>query len=109
MVKIEVKTSSFIQWAPSVRRVSALTSSSLIDVEQYKIVKSLQALLFKKYSADSDVWSYGMVLFEIWSVARKPFSTVTNSQVIRLLNKGFCQAPPPGCPRAIYEVMVDCW
>ena len=70
---------------------------------------TLQALLYKKYSTDSDVWSYGMVLFEIWSVAKKPFASVTNTQVLRLVQTGFCQAPPPGCPRAIYELMVDCW
>ena len=68
-----------------------------------------QALLYKKYSTDSDVWSYGMVLFEIWSVAKKPFSSVTNMQALRLIQTGFCQAPPPGCPRAVYELMVDCW
>ena len=26
-----------------------------------------------------------------------------------LVYTGFCQAPPPGCPRAIYKLMVDCW
>ena len=50
-----------------------------------------------------------MVLFEIWSVARKPFGDLTNSQVLRLIQTGFCQSPPPGCPRAIYQLMVDCW
>ena len=72
-------------------------------------VYTSQALLYKKYSADSDVWSYGMVLFEIWSVAKKPFSIVSNNQVLRLIQTGYCQAPPPGCPRAIYELMVNCW
>ena len=68
-----------------------------------------QALLYKKYSTDSDVWSYGMVLFEIWSVGKKPFSMFTNSEVVRQINTGYNQPPPPGCPRAIYKLMVDCW
>jgi len=65
--------------------------------------------LLQKYSTASDVWSYGMVLFEIWSMGKKPFSMHTNIQVLKLLEQGFCQPPPPRCPRAIYELMVNCW
>ena len=70
---------------------------------------TIQALLYKKYSTNSDIWSYGMVLFEIWSVGKKPFSQFTNSEVVRQINTGYNQPPPPGCPRAIYQLMVDCW
>ena len=69
----------------------------------------MQALLYKKYSTDSDVWSYGMVLFEIWSVGKKPFSMHTNNEVLKLVQSGHCQPPPPGCPREIYKLMVNCW
>ena len=69
----------------------------------------LKALFYKKYSTDSDIWSYGMVLFEIWSVGKKPFSEISNSEVMRKVNSGYCQPPPPGCPRAIYQLMVSSW
>ena len=50
-----------------------------------------------------------MVLFEIWSVGKKPFSKISNAEVLRNINTGYNQPPPPGCPRAIYQLMVDCW
>ena len=50
-----------------------------------------------------------MLLFEIWSVGKKPFSQFSNSEVVRQINTGYNQAPPPGCPRAIYKLMVNCW
>ena len=50
-----------------------------------------------------------MVLFEIWSVGKKPFSKLSNNQAVKLLQTGHCQPPPPGCPRTIYKLMVDCW
>ena len=30
-------------------------------------------------------------------------------QVVKLLKERYCQPPPPGCPRAVYAIMVDCW
>ncbi len=50
-----------------------------------------------------------MVLFEIWSVGRRPFSTKSSHEVLELIQTGYSQAPPPGCPRAMFELMVDCW
>ena len=41
----------------------------------------LQALLQRKYSASSDVWSYGIVMFEIWSFGCKPFEDKTAVEV----------------------------
>ena len=40
-----------------------------------------QALHYKKYSTASDVWSYGVLLFEIWSVGLLPLDDITNAQV----------------------------
>jgi serine/threonine protein kinase len=68
-----------------------------------------EALLYKKYSTASDVWSYAMVLYETWSVGLKPFQNLSNADVIARLQNHQCQAPPPGCPRAVYSIMVDCW
>lgn len=69
----------------------------------------LQALLNRKYSSASDVWSFGMVLYEIWSLGKRPFHPLDNVQVVRAIKEQYCQAPPPGCPRAMYKLMVDCW
>ena len=40
-----------------------------------------QALHYKKYSTASDVWSFGAVMYEIWSVGHKPFENETNVKV----------------------------
>ena len=42
----------------------------------------IQALHYKKYSSASDVWSYGALMYEIWSVGHKPFEDISNEKVI---------------------------
>ena len=41
----------------------------------------LQALHYKKFSTASDVWSFGALMFEIWSLGHKPFEGKTNNEV----------------------------
>ena len=42
----------------------------------------MQALHYKKYSTASDVWSYGALMYELWSVGHKPFENIANNKVI---------------------------
>lgn len=71
-----------------------------------------EVLSERRYSLRSDVWSFGMVMFEIWSLGKMPFAEIGNLRnVIKTVvkKKGYIQPPPPGCPRAIYKLMVQCW
>jgi len=68
-----------------------------------------EALLYRKYSAASDVWSYGVLMYEIWSLGHKPFEGYTNQQAMQLIGSGFRLPPPPGCPRPLYGLMIHCW
>eukprot|EP00731_Ephydatia_muelleri_P018643 Em0011g683a len=68
-----------------------------------------EAVHYKKYSTASDVWSYGCLLYEIWSVGRKPFEGRSNTEVIENVDAGYRLPPPPGCPLHIYQIMIQCW
>ena len=41
-----------------------------------------EALDYKKYSIASDVWSFGIVVYEIWAVGIKPYQGMTNTEVV---------------------------
>ena len=43
-----------------------------------------EALSYKKYSTASDVWSFGVVLYEIWTLGIKPYHKMDNTEVIPL-------------------------
>ncbi|KAI6653848.1 hypothetical protein LOD99_3350 [Oopsacas minuta] len=69
-----------------------------------------EAVFFQKYSEKSDVWSFGMTLFEIWSFGEEPWgSGATNGEIIEAISTGRKLSPPTGCPRDVYSVMVDTW
>ena len=48
-------------------------------------------------------------MYEIWSLGHKPFEGYSNRDVIRKVDSGFRLPPPPGCPRDIYDLMIQCW
>lgn len=55
--------------------------SVFVELHSLVILMHAQAINYKKYSTASDVWSFGMVMYEIWSLGHKPFEGYTNSQV----------------------------
>eukprot|EP00042_Codosiga_hollandica_P058000 m.869193 g.869193 ORF g.869193 m.869193 type:complete len:2559 (-) comp59742_c0_seq1:183-7859(-) len=68
-----------------------------------------EALEHQKFSADSDCWSYGVLLFEIWSKASTPYEGMNNQKVWVEVASGYRLPCPDGCPDAVYEVMRECW
>ncbi|XP_019855444.1 PREDICTED: uncharacterized protein LOC109584225 [Amphimedon queenslandica] len=68
-----------------------------------------EALKFRKYSSASDVWSYGCLMYEIWSLGHKPFDTIKNNEYMKKISSGYRLQPVPGCPKMMYEIMMKCW
>eukprot|EP00055_Hartaetosiga_balthica_P014618 m.81003 g.81003 ORF g.81003 m.81003 type:complete len:1041 (+) comp8639_c0_seq3:49-3171(+) len=69
-----------------------------------------EAFQYRKYSTASDVWSYGILLYEILTDGKVPYGKQwTNMVVIVKVEGGYRLPPPTGCPRALYKVMMECW
>ena len=68
-----------------------------------------EAVLYQKFSEKSDVWSYGMTLYEIWSLGERPWGDATNQEIIDALSLGESISPPRGCPEVVGRVMMETW
>ena len=68
---------------------------------------SPEALFHQKYSEKSDVWAFGMTMFEIWSLGLNPWYKLSNEEVIRAVHSQITHPPPTGCPRDVYLIIVE--
>ncbi|OZC12412.1 SH2 domain protein [Onchocerca flexuosa] len=68
-----------------------------------------EALRYSKFSTKSDVWSFGVLLWEIFSYGRVPYPRIPIQDVVRHIEKGYRMEPPEGCPMEISRLMNDAW
>uniref|UniRef100_A0A8C2ZCK9 Tyrosine-protein kinase n=1 Tax=Cyclopterus lumpus TaxID=8103 RepID=A0A8C2ZCK9_CYCLU len=68
-----------------------------------------EALNYGRYSSDSDVWSYGILLWETFSLGVCPYPGMTNQQAREQVEKGYRMSCPKCCPDDVYKVMQRCW
>jgi ephrin-B len=68
-----------------------------------------EAISHTKFTCASDVWSYGVVAWEVMSFGERPYWNWSNTDVIKAVEKGFRLYMPPNCPDVLYTLMLDCW
>lgn len=68
-----------------------------------------ESILYGKFTTESDIWSYGVVLWEIYSYGLQPYYGYSNQEVISMVRSGEFLAAPSACPLPMYELMRDCW
>ncbi|KAL8564013.1 hypothetical protein ACOMHN_024693 [Nucella lapillus] len=70
---------------------------------------SPESVKFGRFTSESDVWAYGVVLWEIFSSGRQPYYGHSNEEVVRFLDAGILLQRPEDCPSTIYHIMLGCW
>uniref|UniRef100_A0A8C4RH16 receptor protein-tyrosine kinase n=1 Tax=Erpetoichthys calabaricus TaxID=27687 RepID=A0A8C4RH16_ERPCA len=68
-----------------------------------------EAIAFRKFTSASDVWSYGIVMWEVMSYGERPYWEMSNQDVIKAVEEGYRLPGPMDCPAALYQLMMDCW
>lgn len=68
-----------------------------------------ESLIYGKYTTISDVWSYGVVLWEMVTLAEKPYQGLDNQEVLEFVKKGNKLEIPSDCPESLAQLMRLCW
>ena len=63
-----------------------------------------------EFSIYSDMWSFGVLCWEVFSFGRQPYEMVSNEELLTLIPAGVqLQIPEEGCPNPLYAIMQECW
>ena len=68
-----------------------------------------ESLTYGKFTNESDVWSYGVVLWEIFTFGKIPYYLSSNKEVLEDVSLGKHLDPPEGCSDVIKKLMLSCW
>ncbi|XP_062871490.1 ephrin type-B receptor 4b [Trichomycterus rosablanca] len=68
-----------------------------------------EAIAFRKFTSASDVWSYGIVMWEVMSFGERPYWDMSNQDVINAIEQDYRLPRPPDCPAPLHQLMLDCW
>ncbi|XP_054726151.1 tyrosine-protein kinase Fer isoform X7 [Anastrepha obliqua] len=68
-----------------------------------------EALNFGKYTSLCDVWSYGILMWEIFSKGDTPYSGMSNSRARERIDAGYRMPAPENTPPEMYRLMLKCW
>ncbi|XP_044302566.1 tyrosine-protein kinase SYK [Varanus komodoensis] len=68
-----------------------------------------ECMNFFKFSSKSDVWSFGVLMWEAFSYGQKPYKGMKGGEVAQMIERGERMESPSGCPPEIYELMKLCW
>ena len=68
-----------------------------------------EAAMYNRFTIKSDVWSFGILLYELITYGRFPYPGMNNAQVLEALLVGYRMPCPMGCPEQLYEIMKECW
>ncbi|XP_054458508.1 tyrosine-protein kinase ZAP-70 [Anoplopoma fimbria] len=68
-----------------------------------------ECINFHKFSSKSDVWSFGVTMWEAFSYGGKPYKKMKGQDVTRFIDAGNRMECPAACPERMYTVMKECW
>ena len=68
-----------------------------------------EAAVDHHFTIKSDVWSFGIVLYEVFTYGQFPYPGMTSAETLEKVQVGYRMPCPPDCPSNLYDIMGECW
>ena len=66
-------------------------------------------LWYTKFSSKSDIWAFGVLMWEVFTCGQMPYGKATNAQVVEMVRSGERLDKPRLCTREVFNLMQQCW
>ncbi|XP_043191001.1 tyrosine-protein kinase Btk29A-like isoform X2 [Amphibalanus amphitrite] len=70
---------------------------------------SPEVLNYTRFSSKSDVWAFGVLMWEVFTCGKMPYSRMKNAEVVERVQRGHVLERPKYCAKDVYEEMRSCW
>ncbi|XP_008284517.1 tyrosine-protein kinase Lyn isoform X2 [Stegastes partitus] len=68
-----------------------------------------EAINYGTFTIKSDMWSFGVLLYEIITYGKIPYPGMTKGEVMSSVQRGYRMPQPDNCPAELYDIMMSCW
>ncbi|CAN9503330.1 unnamed protein product [Ophioblennius macclurei] len=68
-----------------------------------------EAINYGTFTIKSDMWSFGVLLYEILTYGKIPYPGMTKGEVMTSVQRGYRMPQPDNCPSELYDIMMSCW
>ena len=65
-----------------------------------------ESIMYGKFTIATDVWSFGVVMWEVFTYGQQPYVGMTNEEVIKFVTKQGTLEPPSGCPQNVTGYII---
>ncbi|CAH8531005.1 unnamed protein product [Schistosoma turkestanicum] len=68
-----------------------------------------EAALMGRFTIKSDVWSFGIVIYELITLGQVPYPSMNNTETLHQVSTGYRMPRPANCPQSIYDMLLQIW
>ncbi|XP_025831328.1 tyrosine-protein kinase Btk29A isoform X2 [Agrilus planipennis] len=68
-----------------------------------------EVLNYTRFSSKSDIWAYGVLMWEVFTCGKMPYGRLKNAEVVERVQKGLILERPKNCYKEVYDIMRKCW
>ncbi|XP_023687813.1 ephrin type-A receptor 7 isoform X3 [Paramormyrops kingsleyae] len=94
---------------PQDDRLEAAVYTTLHGGKSAVLWMAPEAMQYHRFSAASDVWSFGIVMWEVMSFGERPYWDMGSQDVLKAIEDGFRLPAPVNCPAPLHQLMLECW